>query len=71
MNKDKEGSMSQFKHFVILVLSILCVIIILQNTAQVETKLLFYTIAMPRAILLFVTALMGFLLGLLLGLKKR
>lgn len=63
--------MSQFKHFVILVLSILCVIIILQNTAQVETKLLFYTIAMPRAILLFVTALMGFLLGLLLGLKKR
>ena len=48
-----------------IVVAILVVIVVLQNTQTVETKLLFVTIAMPRAVLLLVTLLVGFALGLI------
>lgn len=48
-----------------IVLAILVVIVVLQNTQTVETRLLFVTITMPRAVLLFVTLLVGFALGLI------
>lgn len=51
----------------IAVLTILGVIIILQNTDQVETKILFLSISMPRAILLMGTTLIGFALGILVS----
>jgi len=51
----------------IAVLTILGVIIILQNTDQVETKILFMSISMPRAILLMGTTLIGFALGILVS----
>ncbi len=38
---------------------------IVQNTEAVETKLLFISISMPRAVLLFGTLLIGFALGVL------
>jgi len=43
--------------------AILVIVIVLQNTQAVDTKLLFITITMPRAVLLFVTLLAGFVLG--------
>lgn len=46
-------------------LAALAVIVILQNTAPVETRLLFATVTMPRAALLILTTLAGFALGLL------
>lgn len=46
-------------------LAALAVIVILQNTAPVETRLLFATVTMPRAALLILTTLVGFALGLL------
>ena len=44
-------------------LLILTGIILLQNTESVETKLLFLTITMPRALLLLTTAAFGFIKG--------
>ena len=49
----------------IAVLAILAVIVVLQNTATVETRILFFRIEAPRAVLLAVTLLIGFVLGLL------
>ena len=57
--------MNKFKPILALVLTVLCLIVILQNTDSVETKFLFATVTMPRALLLFTTALTGFALGIL------
>ena len=59
--------MNRFKMISIAILTILGVIIILQNTEPVETKLLFLSIVMPRAILLMCTTLIGFALGILVS----
>ena len=59
--------MKNLKIILIVIVAVLTVIVVLQNTAQVETRLLFVTVAMPRAILLAVTLLIGFAIGLLLG----
>ena len=59
--------MKRFKMISIAILTILGVIIILQNTEQVETRLLFLSITMPRAILLMGTTLIGFALGILVS----
>ena len=48
-----------------IVVAVLVIIVVLQNTQTVETKLLFVTITMPRAVLLVVTLLVGFALGLI------
>ncbi len=48
-----------------VILAVLIVIIALQNTESVETRLLFATVTMPRAILLFTTAAIGFGMGVL------
>ena len=37
-------------------------IIVLQNTESVETHVLFFSFSMPRAVLLFVCAVIGFVL---------
>lgn len=44
--------------------ALLLIIIVLQNTAAVETRILFATVSMPRALLLAIALLVGFLLGL-------
>ncbi|NNF44271.1 MAG: LapA family protein [Phycisphaerales bacterium] len=48
---------------VVVIAAILAIIVIAQNTESVETRLLFATITMPRAILLVLTLLIGFVLG--------
>jgi putative membrane protein len=55
---------SRARIIIAIVLAILVVIVVLQNTQAVETKLLFVSISMPRAVLLLVTLLVGFALGL-------
>ena len=59
--------MNRFKMISIAILTILGFIIILQNTEPVETRLLFLSIIMPRAILLMGTTLIGFALGILVS----
>ena len=61
--------MTRTKLIITAVLALLVLIIILQNTAAVETKILFVTLTMPRAVLLFGTTLVGFLLGVLVALR--
>lgn len=57
--------MSRIRLLVMVAAAIFVLIIVLQNTQTVETKLLFFTISMPRAVLLFAATLIGFVLGLL------
>lgn len=59
----KKSGMKKLKMIVAIVLSILVLIVVLQNTKSVETKLLFVTISMPRALLLFLTFLFGYIAG--------
>jgi len=44
---------------------ILAIILIMQNTHTVETKVFFWSVPMPRALLLAVTFLIGFVAGIL------
>ncbi|HUW20057.1 MAG TPA: LapA family protein [Sedimentisphaerales bacterium] len=57
--------MKRVKITIAIVVSLLALIIVLQNTQMVETRLLFFTIAMPRALLLIVTFLVGFAMGVI------
>lgn len=58
--------MKKLKMAVVVIVSLLVLIIVLQNTKSVETKLLFITITMPRAFLLFLTFLFGLVVGAVL-----
>ena len=57
--------MKKAKIAVIIVISILALIIFLQNTEAVETKLLLITVTMSRALLLILTFGLGFVTGLI------
>ena len=57
--------MKKAKMIFILILIGIGAIIVLQNTESVQTNILWYTITMPRAVLLAVTALVGFAIGVI------
>ena len=57
--------MKKGKILLMAVLALLAIIIVFQNTEAVDTKLLFITVTMPRALLLIVVLLAGFILGLI------
>ncbi|MFC1783236.1 LapA family protein [Planctomycetota bacterium] len=59
--------MGKIRNVIIVLLVVLAVIVILQNTQTVETKLLFVTVTMPRALLLMVTFLVGLAVGFILS----
>jgi len=59
------------KTIAVLILALLVLIIIMQNTSPVETKILFVSFHLPRALLLFITTLIGFILGLLVRLRSK
>ncbi len=63
--------MKTWKIVTLLVLGILALIVLFQNTAAVETHILFFTLIMPRALLLFLTLLIGFILGLYVSFYRR
>ncbi len=60
----KYGPMTIAKIIGVLLFILLVIIVILQNTENIETKLLFVTMNMPRALLLFINLVIGYLLGL-------
>ena len=45
----------------------LVVIIVFQNVESVATRILFIKITMPRSLLLLVTMLLGFVIGIIFG----
>ncbi|MEJ2031610.1 MAG: LapA family protein [Deltaproteobacteria bacterium] len=49
--------------------ALILIIIGLQNTAPVSTRILFFTVVMPRVILLLIMALLGFAIGVLYSLQ--
>lgn len=57
--------MKKAKIIIIAVVSLLALIIFLQNTEAVDTKVLFTTITMPRVLLLILTFMTGFVVGLI------
>jgi uncharacterized integral membrane protein len=61
--------MRKVKLFAASFLVLLVVVIVVQNRDPVATHLLFATVPMPLAILLFITAAVGFALGILLTLS--
>jgi uncharacterized integral membrane protein len=61
--------MRNFKIIFASLLAILVAIMVVQNREPVTTHLLFATIVMPHAVLLFITAAAGFILGVLLTLS--
>lgn len=67
--------MTRFKLALGTILLLLTALIILQNSAPVETKFLFFSLVLPQALLLLLTTLIGFALGviavLLSGRKRR
>ncbi len=62
------GTMAKTKLIAALALAVLGIIIVIQNTESVETRLLFATVTMPRAVLLFIATAVGFALGVLASL---
>jgi uncharacterized integral membrane protein len=57
--------MNKLKVVAIAVIAVVAVIVVVQNTQAVETKLLFLTLTLPNAALLFGTLVMGFAIGVL------
>jgi uncharacterized integral membrane protein len=55
----------------IALVAILVLIIVLQNTEAVHTDILFFSMTMPRAVLLFGTLAIGFVLGILASFRRR
>jgi uncharacterized integral membrane protein len=60
-----KGTMNKLKIAAISIIAVVTVIIVFQNTQAVETKLLFLTITLPNAALLFGTLISGFAIGVL------
>lgn len=72
--KKMDEVMPKIKLIALLVLAVLSVVLILQNTQTVVTRLLFVSVGMPLAALLALTLVIGFAAGVLatlqLGKKK-
>ena len=59
--------MTKVKIVVILIVSLLSLIVFIQNRQPVDTKLLFATVTMPLVLLLILTFIMGSILGLIIA----
>ena len=59
------GTLNKLKVVAIAAITLLVLIVVLQNTQAVETHLLFLTLTMPNAALLFGTLIIGFAIGVL------
>jgi len=57
--------MKKAKIVIIAIVTLLALIVFLQNTETVKTKILFTTISMPRVLLLILTFMTGFIVGLI------
>ena len=62
--------MKNTKQIAAIVVGILAIIVIVQNTATVDTYFLWITISMPRAVLLALTFALGMLSGMLFSMRS-
>lgn len=61
--------MSKAKLIIVGVLAAVVLIVLFQNRQSVDTQFLFFTVTMPRAILLATTAALGFTAGVVVSLS--
>lgn len=61
--------LKKIKLYTVLILVGTILIVVLQNTQAVETRLLFFSVIMPRAALLGITLLIGIFIGVLAALN--
>jgi uncharacterized integral membrane protein len=59
--------MDKAKLIIAAVVAAILIILILQNSEDVEIRILFATVIMPRAVLIVITALFGFVIGVLMA----
>jgi len=57
--------MRKVKLIVIIIVSVLTIVILLQNTEPVQARVLFATVQMSRALLMMLTFVLGFIVGIL------
>lgn len=70
-SKKKGIDPKAIKNFAIAISLLIVVIVVLQNTESVETRVLFFSFTMPRALLLVITLVVGVIAGLLMGSRLR
>lgn len=63
--------MNGIKLALLLTLSLALVLVVIQNTAPVQARFLWFTAEVPAIVLLFLTAAAGFIAGLLVALLIR
>ena len=63
--------MNRLRTGLLALLAVFVLIVVLQNTGPVDTRLLFVTVSLPRAVLLISTLIIGFLLGLVAASWRR
>lgn len=59
------------KIIIIVVLAVLLIVFVLQNTAMVSIKFWFWELSIPRALLLFVCFAIGLIIGLIIPTAKK
>ena len=59
--------MKNLKLYSFLILAALAILIILQNTVEVQIRILFLTMSAPLALFLLMTLLTGMVLGMLIA----
>lgn len=59
--------MKNLKLYSFLILAVLAILIILQNTVEVQIRILFLTMNAPLALFLLITLLLGMVLGILIA----
>lgn len=59
--------MNKVKWTIVLVLSLILVMLVVQNTASVQANILWFSAEMSLVVLLFLTGAIGFVSGLVLG----
>jgi uncharacterized integral membrane protein len=64
-NSMQKETVNKLKIVGIAAVALVVVVVVLQNTQSVETNLLFFTVTMPNAALLFGTLVIGFAIGAL------
>jgi uncharacterized integral membrane protein len=70
-NSSQKRGPNRFKLYFAATLAVLVIVIVVQNTAQVPLKALFFDTTMPLAVALFVALVAGFVLGLLTASRRR
>lgn len=61
--------MGRLKMVLAFLLALTVIVLIVQNTKSMETRVLFYTVETPLALLLGLTGLAGFAMGVLTSLS--